>query len=193
MLRMPSHRLRRTTPNLPTNRRKLYPASPALAATIGGEVFLGQTRQTPTDPRNLLMLARASCTRCRDCGREDSATSLDADALHRWQAKSMPGHVIAHALWLPPWIPGRLAARSRELYQKIRSHISHSLPIQLFLPIATTPNQLTPPKPNEACTIITTYYLVNACCYRCACPPPATLVNTPTTPFLPPQTGKHPR
>lgn len=93
--RMPSHRLRRTTPNLPTNRRQLYPA---LAATIGGEVFLGQTRQTPTDPRNLLMLARASCTRCRDCGREDSATSLDADALRRWQAKSMPGHVIAHIL-----------------------------------------------------------------------------------------------
>jgi hypothetical protein len=71
---------------------------PALAATIGGEVFLGQARQTPTDPRNLLMLARASCTRCRDCGREDSATSLDVDALHRWQAKSMPGHVIAHIL-----------------------------------------------------------------------------------------------
>lgn len=93
--RMPSHRLRRTTPNLPTNRRQLYPA---LAATIGGEVFLGQTRQTPTDPRNLLMLASASCTRCRDCGREDSATSLDADALRRWQAKSMPGHVIAHIL-----------------------------------------------------------------------------------------------
>lgn len=58
--------------------------------------FLGQTRQTPTHPRNLLMLARASCTRCRDCGREDSATSLDADALRRWLAKSMPGHVIVH-------------------------------------------------------------------------------------------------
>jgi len=128
---MPSHRLRRTTPGLPTNRRQLYPT---LAATIGGEVFLGQTSQTPTHPRNLLMLARASCTRCRDCGREDSATSLDADALLRCQAKSMPGHVIAHALWLPSWIPGRLAARSRELYQKIRSHISHSLPIPSFPP-----------------------------------------------------------
>jgi len=168
-------------------------ATLAIAATIGSAFCLARRAPPLQDPHLLLMLADASCI---------AAGITDRDVFPNGHSDVMSGSSIAMPFidgsTHPPWPchAHALCCHSRwpscQLVSYIRKtaatfHIPSSL--LAILPIVT------PKLPNSQSItrLLYDYYdlaPVNDCC--CACPP-ATLVNTPTTPSRLLPTERHPR